>query len=168
MQELYDRMTTLQRQSLASSYAETDCIAADIDFNDCHETKRKFLARDARRVWARTAPISIPSREHQQLHSHRCESVFESTDLSYHADMRLLQAGRCHYANEDGGNELPQDELEDDDSAFFGNLAFFRSQYGVLQTCMVKRNACTFKSIAAPASPTGVDDRDEDIFAMEL
>ena len=167
MQDLFEWMTALQQQSPASSYAETDCTDSDIDSNDCHEAKRKFLARDAQRVWARTAPISIPSRDHQQLHPHRCESVFESTDRSYHADMRLLHAGRCHYADDDDGDgdELPLDE---DDSAFFGNLAFLRSQHGVSQTCMVKRNACTFKSIGAPASPTGVDDRDEDIFAMEL
>ncbi|CAH0491460.1 unnamed protein product [Peronospora farinosa] len=168
MQDLYERMTTLQHQSPASSYAETECTDSDIDSNDCHDAKRKFLARDAQRIWVRTAPISIPSRDHQQLHSYRCESLFESTDLSYHADMRLLHAGRCHYADEDDDDELPEAELEEDDSALFGNLAFFRSQYGVSQTCMVKRNACTYKSIAAPASPTGVDDRDEDIFAMEL
>ncbi|ETL96618.1 hypothetical protein L917_05925, partial [Phytophthora nicotianae] len=174
MQNFSEWMTALQVQqhSPASSYAETDMSDSDSDSSSCDdcqchlETKRKFVTKDAQRVWVRTAPISIPSNGRQQPHPHLCKSVVESPDLSYHADMRLLRAGR--YLHEDEDN---QDELDEDDPVLYGNLAFFRSQYGASQTHMVKRSAHSFKStaVAAPASPTGVDDRDdEDIFAMEL
>ncbi|KAF1782944.1 PWWP domain [Phytophthora cactorum] len=166
-------MTVMQQHhSPASSYADTDVSDSDSDnacCDDCQcrlEVKRKFVTKDAERVWVRTAPISIPSNGRQQPHPHLCKSVVESPDLSYHADMRLLRASR--YLHEEDN----QDELDEDDPAFYGNLAFFRSQYGASQTRMVKRTAHPFKSstaAAAPPSPTGVDDRDdEEIFAMEL
>lgn len=172
MQNISEWMTGLQHQqrSPASSYAETDSADSDSDSDsscdDCQrrfDAKRKFMAKDAEHVWARTAPIRIPSSGRQQPHPHLCENVAESPDLSYHADMRLLRAGR--YLHED---EESHDEVDEDDPAFYGNLAFFRSQYGTSQTRMVKRSVHPFKAAAAPTSPTGVDDRDEDIFAMEL
>ncbi|CAH0479737.1 unnamed protein product [Peronospora belbahrii] len=155
-----------EQHSPTSSYAETECADSDIDSNDCQrhdEVKCSFLAKDVPRVWVRTAPISIPSWSRQHLHSDWCENVVESPGLSYHADMQLLRAGRYLHVDEDDC-----DELDEDDPAFYGNLAFFRSQHGVSQSCMTKSSTCTSKAIASPASPTGVDDRDEDIFAMEL
>ncbi|KAG3110081.1 hypothetical protein PI124_g7078 [Phytophthora idaei] len=174
MQHFSEWMTVMQQHhSPASSYADTDVSDSDSDnacCDDCQcrlEAKRKFVTKDAERVWVRTAPISIPSNGRQQPHPHLCKSVVESPDLAYHADMRLLRAGRYLHEEEDN-----QDELDEDDPAFYGNLAFFRSQYGASQTRMVKRTAHPFKSstaAAAPPSPTGVDDRyDEEIFAMEL
>ncbi|KAE9042008.1 hypothetical protein PR003_g4189 [Phytophthora rubi] len=169
MQEFSEWMTTLQMQmqqhSSASSYAETDCADSDSDDSGCQchlEAKRKFAAKD---VWVRTAPISIPASGRRQLHPHQCASVTESPDLSYHADMRLLRAGRYLHKHDD---DLDcEQELDEDDPAFYGNLAFFRSQCGA-QSRVVRRSAHPLKSPAAPASPSAVDDRDEDIFAMEL
>ncbi|KAI9997450.1 hypothetical protein PInf_001350 [Phytophthora infestans] len=165
-------MTALQH-SPPSSYAETDISDSESDSSSCNDcqcnlkSKRKFVTKDAQRVWVRTAPISIPSNGRRERHPHLCKSVVESPDLSYHADMRLLRAGR--YLHEDEDN---QDELDEDDPAFYGNLAFFRSQYGASQTRVVKYSAHSSKSlttVVVPASPTGVDDRDDDdIFAMEL
>ncbi|RAW34803.1 hypothetical protein PC110_g8883 [Phytophthora cactorum] len=151
MQHFSEWMTVMQQHhSPASSYADTDVSDSDSDnacCDDCQcrlEVKRKFVTKDAERVWVRTAPISIPSNGRQQPHPH----------------LRYLH------------EEDNQDELDEDDPAFYGNLAFFRSQYGASQTRMVKRTAHPFKSstaAAAPPSPTGVDDRDdEEIFAMEL
>lgn len=133
MQEFSDWMTTLQTQhSPASSYAETDCADSDSDDGDCQcrlDSKRKFAAKDAQRVWTRTAPISIPTSGRRHPHPHLCASVVESPDLSYHADMRLLRAGRYLHEHEDDLDGSEQ-ELDEDDPAFYGNLAFFRSQCG--------------------------------------
>ncbi|POM66489.1 Hypothetical protein PHPALM_17644 [Phytophthora palmivora] len=170
MQEFTQWMTALQHHehSPASSYAETDSADSDCDsdnsYDECQcrlDAKRKFVAKDTQRVWTRTAPISIPSTG--QRHPHLCQSVVESPDLSYHADMRLLRAGRYLHEDQD------QDALDEDDPAFYGNLAYFRSQHGASQTLRTKRNVYPFKTTSAPASPTSVDAcDDEDIFAMEL
>jgi hypothetical protein len=167
MQDFSQWMTALQQQSaVASSYAETDCADSDSDDgDDCQcgrrDTKRKLVSQDAQRVWARTAPIRIPAsngRRQQQPP----QSVAESADMSYHADMRLLRAGR-YLHHHDG------DDLDEDEPALYGNLAFFRSQCGASQTRMAPQSAAFKDFTAAPASPTGVDGRDdEDIFAMEL
>ncbi|KAG6574315.1 serine/threonine-protein kinase drkB [Phytophthora cinnamomi] len=168
MQEFSEWMTTLQKlpqHSPASSYAETDSADSDSDDSGCTdcrcglEPKRKLAAQ-------RTAPISIPTSGRRQPHPHLCASVVESPDLSYHADMRLLRAGRYLHEHDDGVDS-EQDELDEDDPAFYGNLAFFRSQCGA-QPRVVRRSALPLKAAAAPTSPTGVDDGDEDIFAMEL
>ncbi|KAG7375491.1 hypothetical protein PHYPSEUDO_001028 [Phytophthora pseudosyringae] len=171
MQDFSEWMTALQQRSPASSYAETDVSDSDSDrasCDDCQcrlEAKRTSVAKDAHRTVTRTAPISIPSSGRRQLpHPHLCASVADSPDLSYHADTRLLRSGR--YLHEDD-----EDSQDEDDPAFYGNLAFFRSQYGASQTRMVKRRSHPLKSSSAgpPASPTGVDGRDDDdIFAMEL
>ncbi|KAL4160332.1 hypothetical protein PRNP1_000902 [Phytophthora ramorum] len=162
MQEFSEWMTTLQQHSPASSYAETDSADSDSDSDnslrdDCQcrlEAKRKFV--EAQRVWARTEPISIPSSG--RPHPHLCASVAESPDLSYHADKRLLRAGRYLHHDE---------ELDEDDPAFYDNLAFFRSQQGATQQARVlKRSVHPLQN--ASTSPRGVDDCDEDIFAMEL
>ncbi|KAE8962802.1 hypothetical protein PR001_g29585 [Phytophthora rubi] len=126
---------------------------------------RKFAVKDAQRVWARTAPTSIPASGRRRPHPHQCVSIAEGLDLSYHADMRLLRAGRYLHKHDD---DLDcEQELDEDDPAFYGNLAFFRLQCGV-QLRVVRRSAHPLKAPAAPASPSAVDDRDEDIFAMEL
>ncbi|OWZ19953.1 hypothetical protein PHMEG_0005711 [Phytophthora megakarya] len=159
MQEFSQWMTTLQHQqqhSPASSYAETDSADSDSDSDssdNCQCHKRKFVVK------GRTAPISIPSSGRR--HPHLCDSVVDSPDLSYHSDMRL-RAGRYLHEGED------EDELDEDDPAFYGNLAFFRSQCGTSQTRMIKRNAHPFKFAVAPAPPTTADIDDDDIFAMEL
>eukprot|EP00644_Phytophthora_capsici_P010069 jgi/Phyca11/571181/estExt2_Genewise1.C_PHYCAscaffold_410064 len=162
MQEFSEWMTTLQQQqhSPASSYAETDVTDSDSD-SDCQcrlEPKRKSMTKDAHHVWTRTAPISIPSNS--RPHPHLCESVTESPDLSYHADMRLLRAGR--YLHE------VEDALDEDDPAFYGNLAFFRSQYGASHTRIIKRSVHPIKPSSCTTSSTAVDEIDEDIFDMEL
>ncbi|KAK1931001.1 hypothetical protein P3T76_013590 [Phytophthora citrophthora] len=170
MRDFSQWMTTLHQHqhqhqhqhSPASSYAETDVSDSDSDSDyQCQhrELKRKSMTKNTDRVWTRTAPISIPSNN--QPHPHLCESVTESPDLSYHADMRLLRAGRYLHEDED-------DTLDEDDPAFYGNLAFFRSQYGASQTRMVKRNVHSIKSSCFAASPAAVDENDEDIFDMEL
>ncbi|GMF47979.1 unnamed protein product [Phytophthora fragariaefolia] len=171
MQDFSQWMTTLQMQqqqhSPASSYAETDSADSDSDDSssctDCQcrlEPVRKF--KDAQRAWARTAPISIPTSSRRQPHPHLCESIVESPDLSYHADMRLLRAGRYLHEHDDATES--EQELDEDDPAFYGNLAFFRSQCGA-QPRVVRRSAHPVKTAAAP---TAVDDGDEDIFALEL
>ncbi|KAG2531402.1 hypothetical protein JM18_001238 [Phytophthora kernoviae] len=161
-------MTTLQSDqriggSPASSYAETDSDS-DSDNNDDYQcrldAKRRHVAKDSQRVWTRTAPIFIPASSHQ-TYPHLCESVEESPDLSYHADMRLLRAGRYLHDSDD-------DELDEDDPAFYGNLAFFRSQYGETPSRLLKRSVNLSKVAMAPTSPTAVDDNNEGIFAMEL
>lgn len=163
MQDFSDWMTALQHEqrvngSPASSYADTDSDS-DSDCDDCVctplEAKRRQVAKQGVQ---RTAPICIPTNGRQGPHPHLCASPVESPDLSYHADMRLLRAGRYLHAHD-------EDELDEDDPAFYGNLAFFRSQYGERQPRLHKPSS---KFAAAPASPTAVDDRDEDIFAMEL
>uniref|UniRef100_M4BYW7 Uncharacterized protein n=1 Tax=Hyaloperonospora arabidopsidis (strain Emoy2) TaxID=559515 RepID=M4BYW7_HYAAE len=135
------------------SYAETDCAHSDSDSDDCQhrpEAKRKSATKSPQHVWARTAPISIPSSSRPQLPSHLCESVSESPNLSYHADVRLLQASRYI-------DEANYAELDEDDPVFYGNLAFFRSQHGVQPTQQTTPSAHSLKLEAAPASPTGVD-----------
>ncbi|KAE9287688.1 hypothetical protein PF008_g26338 [Phytophthora fragariae] len=132
--------------------AKAEAVAVDADA--AAQPRRKFAVKDAQRVWARTAPTSIPASGRRQPHPHQCVSIAEGLDLSYHADMRLLRAGRYLHKH-------------DDDPAFYGNLAFFRLQCGV-QLRVVRRSAHPLKAPAAPASPSAVDDRDEDIFAMEL
>ncbi|KAE9176421.1 hypothetical protein PF005_g24965 [Phytophthora fragariae] len=137
----------------------------DADADAAAQPRRKFAVKDAQRVWARTAPTSIPASGRRQPHPHQCVSIAEGLDLSYHADMRLLRAGRYLHKHDD---DLDcEQELDEDDPAFYGNLAFFRLQCGV-QLRVVRRSAHPLKAPAAPASPSAVDDRDEDIFAMEL
>ncbi|KAG7398719.1 hypothetical protein PHYBOEH_010560 [Phytophthora boehmeriae] len=168
MQDFSEWMTTLQseqqvRGSPASSYAETDSDCDSDSSDDCQrrlDAKRRHVAKDKQRVWTRTAPISIPASS-RQTHPHLCNSVEESLDLSYHADMRLLRTNRYLHDSDD-------DELDEDDPAFYGNLAFFRLQYGEKQSRLHKHSVNLSKVAMAPASPTVVDDSDEDIFAMEL
>ncbi|KAE9075463.1 hypothetical protein PF007_g24995 [Phytophthora fragariae] len=136
----------MQQHSPASSYAETDCADSDSDDSGCGD-------------------CHIPASGRRQPHPHQCVSIAEGLDLSYHADMRLLRAGRYLHKHDD---DLDcEQELDEDDPAFYGNLAFFRLQCGV-QLRVVRRSAHPLKAPAAPASPSAVDDRDEDIFAMEL
>ncbi|KAE8974637.1 hypothetical protein PF011_g24787 [Phytophthora fragariae] len=143
--------------------AKAEAVAVDADA--AAQPRRKFAVKDAQRVWARTAPTSIPASGRRQPHPHQCVSIAEGLDLSYHADMRLLRAGRYLHKHDD---DLDcEQELDEDDPAFYGNLAFFRLQCGV-QLRVVRRSAHPLKAPAAPASPSAVDDRDEDIFAMEL
>ncbi|KAE8988076.1 hypothetical protein PR002_g21873 [Phytophthora rubi] len=136
----------MQQHSPASSYAETDCADSDSDDSGCGD-------------------CHIPASGRRRPHPHQCVSIAEGLDLSYHADMRLLRAGRYLHKHDD---DLDcEQELDEDDPAFYGNLAFFRLQCGV-QLRVVRRSAHPLKAPAAPASPSAVDDRDEDIFAMEL
>ncbi|RLN49128.1 hypothetical protein BBJ28_00027033, partial [Nothophytophthora sp. Chile5] len=89
------------------------------------------------------------------------ESVVESPDLSYHADERLLRAGR--YLHVHG-----EDDVDEDDPAFYGNLAFFRSQYGQ-QTHPAKKfvDPTSWSQSSSSLSSAQGDENDE-IFAMEL
>ncbi|RLN90748.1 hypothetical protein BBJ28_00012723, partial [Nothophytophthora sp. Chile5] len=125
MQDFSEWMTTLQSEqrraasSPTSSWAGTDSADSDSD-TDCSDdsmsrfdTKRKFMAKDAKRVWARTAPICIPVNARVVRSSSQRESVVESPDLSYHADERLLRAGR--YLHVHG-----EDDVDEDDPAFYG------------------------------------------------
>lgn len=137
----------------SSTWSDTDC---ETD-SDVEDTQGCLLLKRAKNApSSRTAPIMIPAGSRRRQASPASLTADESLDLSFHASERLAMAGRFMRAHDD--------EMDEDDPAFYGNLAFFGSQHNLKA---LSRARAPLKSRSVSATST-VDADDDEIFDMEL
>lgn len=139
--------------SLSSSWTDTDC-ESDSDAEE-PRFQPKMKTPGSLRV-SRTAPILIPQSARRRPAADS-QGASGSPDLSFHESERLAHAGR--FLGLAG-------ELDEDDPAFYGNLAFFRSQRGAQR---MTRGAASSASASCSSSLEDAGaDQDDEIFDMEL
>lgn len=164
MQDFSDWMCTLRnsheqqqysspRSVASSTWSDTDC-ETDSDGEDMQGCLLLKRAKNA--PSSRTAPIMIPTSSRRRPASPVHQSADESLDLSFHASERLAMAGRFTHPH--------NDEMDEDDMALYGNLAFFRSQHN---SKGLSRAHAPLKSRSVSSTST-VDADDDEIFDMEL
>ncbi|KAG6622514.1 serine/threonine-protein kinase drkB [Phytophthora cinnamomi] len=167
MQEFSEWMTTLQKlpqHSPASSYAETDSADSDSDDSGCADCRCGLEPK--RKLAAQHGAISIPTSGRRQpcpppVRERRREPGPVLPRRHAPASCRPLPARARRRRGLGAGR------------AGRGRPGLLR-QPGLLPLAVrrparvVRRSALPLKAAAAPTSPTGVDDGDEDIFSMEL
>lgn len=159
MQDFNDWMHSLRHDqqhhaamSVASSWTETDCESESEgeDMAGCLLLKRGKHAPSSR-----TAPIAIPAASRRPSSP---VSDCGSPDLSFHEAERLSRAGFGGYSD---------DDVDEDDPAFYGNLAFFRSRRSGRTVAPRPCSRAVPIKTRSVSTPSTVD-ADQDIFDLEL
>lgn len=151
---LRTEQSELASPTSTSSWSETDTESGDSD----NESGRFFTTRrqhsckrkDAMKRTVRTAPISIPqsSRSHMSTQGAWKQNVVDP------------------WSFEDDEINSAETEMDEDDPAFYGNLAYFRSQRAN-ESRLAQMHSVRSRSPSRQSYSTSSNE-EEDIFEMEL
>lgn len=149
---LRSEQSELASPTSTSSWSDTDTESGESD----NESGRIFAAhrqhsckrKDVMKRTVRTAPISIPqsSRSHMNTHGAWKQKVVDP------------------WSFEDDEVNRTEAEIDEDDPAFYGNLAYFRSQRAN-ESRLAQMHSVRSRS---PSRHSNSSNEEEDIFEMEL
>lgn len=148
---LRTEQSVLASPTSTSSWSDTDTESGDSD-NESFATRRQHSCKrkDAMKRTMRTAPISIPqsSRSHMNKQAAWKQNVVDP------------------WSFEDDEINSAETEMDEDDPAFYGNLAYFRSQRAN-ESRLAQMHSVRSRSPSRHSHSTSSNE-EEDIFEMEL